>query len=346
MMPGLLLDQAPPSPMAMAPPPSRPRKPSILDRLLGRLFPQGASPYGGLLTPEQLSGARRSALLRMAGTLFAEGGPKPQGTSGPLEGVGKALMAANWPEALSQAGQEAGQVNELQGQMGRRRAIEGIVQKYPPQPNETPQQAVARINQMLGDITRVGGPEAEQVAQLLSQQIRGQATAHEIGKPEPPKIPPTQLLTNVWGRLGKWEPIRSAVAQYEQFRNKPPTDPNTATLLAAAATLTNVHSQFFTEGESGLAKLPEIGHLIALLQSLAGHEKLTKEQRDELVSTTDAIVERLAGEAQNDRAEAERQLRDAGMTDVEIRTYLQVFRPFGRRRDRTDRALDDAGWPR
>lgn len=337
-MPGLLLDQAPT--MAPPAPPPQQRRPSILDRIMGRFFPSGASPYGSLLSQDQLGGLRRGALQRMAAQLLAESGPRPQGTTGPLEGLGHALQAAQWPEALQQAGQQANQVSEMQRRNEQRRAIEGAIAEFPPVRGETLQQTGTRVTQMMSKIARIGGPEAEQAMSALSQQMRALETQHQLQRPEDPKVPVTQILSNVQGREEKWKGIEAVVRAYQQFRDKPSTQPNDATLLAQASALTNVHGQYFPESGNALAKVPEVGHLIALIQSLMGHEKLTAAQRAEVIETTDAVVDRLDAERGYDRADAERQLRASGATDQDIQGWLRTPRPFRRGRGRARTNVD------
>lgn len=330
--PGLLFDQTPQP--SQAPQPAPARKPSILDRILGRFFPQGASPYGGLLTEDQLSATRRGALSRMAASLLAESGPRPQGTTGPLEGLGHALQAADWPDALAQAGAQAGHINELKGQMDRRRAIEAVVQKYAPQPNETPQEAVQRINSIMGEVGQIGGPEAEQITQQLTAQVHGQQAAYEMNKPKEPPVSPTTIYSNAQSRLQPWEKVRAVVSQYELFRDAPLNAATSKALLDVANNIIGTQGGF-PEESSVLSHAPGVvGELIKFLKGFAGQELLTADQREKLVAATDQVVSLLAEGYQRVRSDVERQMGNVFLPD-NIPKYLPqplTWPTFGRQR--------------
>jgi hypothetical protein len=95
---------------------------------------------------------------------------------------------------LSQAGAQAAQVQELQQVYEQRRARQGIIQRYPASPNETPQQTGARLLRMLPEFVQAGDMEmVGRLTELLKSMGFGgdvpQGTPHSginpaTGKPE------------------------------------------------------------------------------------------------------------------------------------------------------------------
>ncbi len=85
--------------MPLAPPPYA-RKPSIVDRVLSRLFPTAA--YTGLLDPEQQQGLQRQGLLNVGLNLLQAGGPSAQ-QRGTLANLGASIQGVNFPEMAQQA---------------------------------------------------------------------------------------------------------------------------------------------------------------------------------------------------------------------------------------------------
>jgi len=101
------------------------RKPSIVDRVLGRLFP--TAQYAGLLDPEQQQGLQRQGLLNVGLNLLQAGGRSAH-QQGTLANIGAAIQGVNFPEMAQQAlalqtlrqqKQETQQVTDLQQQSAK-----------------------------------------------------------------------------------------------------------------------------------------------------------------------------------------------------------------------------------
>lgn len=128
------------------------RKPSIVDRVLGRLFP--TAQYTGLLDPEQQQGLQRQGLLNVGLNLLQAGGPSAQ-QRGTLANIGSSIQGVNFPEMAQQALQMQAYREQRQGQ----KQIQGIVSKYAAPANETPEQRFDRLTRLTQDLIGVPGAE-------------------------------------------------------------------------------------------------------------------------------------------------------------------------------------------
>src|SRR5437867_6279199 len=129
--------------------------PSILDRVVNRLFP--TAQYTGLLDPEAQRGIQRQGLLNLGTSLLQAGGPQAvQG--GTLANLGGALQQSqvNFP----QMAQQALQLQAYKSQQAEQQAIAGAAARHPPQPGETRDQAYNRLTQIITEIATIPGGDA------------------------------------------------------------------------------------------------------------------------------------------------------------------------------------------
>lgn len=134
-----------------APPPYA-KKPSIVDRVLGRLFP--TAQYAGLLDPEQQQGLQRQGLLNVGLNLLQAGGPQAQ-QQGTLANIGSSIQGVNFPQMAEQALQVQAYRKQQQGQ----EQIQGIVSKYAAPEGELPAQRFDRLTRLTQALIGVPGAE-------------------------------------------------------------------------------------------------------------------------------------------------------------------------------------------
>jgi len=130
-------------------------KPSIVDRVVNRLFP--TANYTGLLDPAAQQGLQRQGLLQLGTSLLQAGGPQAlQG--GTLANLGGALQQSqvNFP----QMAQQALQLQAYKSQVAEQQAIAGVAARHPPQPGETRDQAYNRLTQIITEIATIPGGDA------------------------------------------------------------------------------------------------------------------------------------------------------------------------------------------
>ena len=121
--------------------------PNILDKILNRVMPTTQA-YKGLLTPEQVSGARRQGLMQMGLSMLANSGPvdgRPAMSTAQALGVGGMQGLGAYQGAQQQAlaqQQEAIQMHQNQRIIQARAAI---AQQFAPVQGETQQQQLQRL---------------------------------------------------------------------------------------------------------------------------------------------------------------------------------------------------------
>ena len=135
-----------------------PKKPAILDRILGRLFPVDPQ-YGTALSPEQQHGVQMQALQRLASGLLSQSGWHPVG-AGPTfgEAIGKSMAGVDLPELLKGAAGTSMALQDRQKLLDQDQKTKDILSGFKPQPGESLQQSVARLLSQLvqsGDIKAV-----------------------------------------------------------------------------------------------------------------------------------------------------------------------------------------------
>jgi hypothetical protein len=143
------------SPAPLPPMPYQP-KASIVDRVLGRLFPTAG--YEGLLAPADMRGLQQQGLLNIGSSLLRAGGPQPV-QQGFLANLGGALQQSrmDFPAMATQALQ----LQAYQSQVVKQRAIAQVAAQHPAQPGETPQQRYDRQVAILNDILAIPGATAD-----------------------------------------------------------------------------------------------------------------------------------------------------------------------------------------
>jgi hypothetical protein len=147
-----------------APVPFAPQ-PSIVDRILGRLFPAGQ--YGGLLDPDTQRELQRRSLMNVGIGLLARGGQQPS-QPGTLANLGSSLQQGqlDFPQMANQALQ----LQQYKSQIAEQQAIAKVGAAHPAQPNETPQQRYERQVAIANDLLTIpgGAAIAEKYAPILA----------------------------------------------------------------------------------------------------------------------------------------------------------------------------------
>lgn len=138
------------------------RKPSIVDRVMGRLFP--TAQYAGLLDPGQQQGLQRQGLLQVGLNLLQAGGRSPH-QAGTLANIGSSIQGVNFPEMA----QQALQMQAYRQQQAGQQAIAQVAGRHPPQPGESREQAYDRLTAIASEIASIpgGAAIAEKFAPLL-----------------------------------------------------------------------------------------------------------------------------------------------------------------------------------
>jgi len=163
------------------------RKPSIVDRVLNRLFPTAA--YTGLLDPEQQQGLQRQGLLNVGLNLLQAGGPQTL-QRGTLANIGASIQGVNFPQMAEQALA----LKAYQQDQQERQALTLVAGRHPAKPGENPEQTYDRIAAMVADLAALPGSEgligklSQALAALRPRTERNdwmvQAGVGADGKPE------------------------------------------------------------------------------------------------------------------------------------------------------------------
>lgn len=123
---------------------SQPRT-SIIDRVLGKLYPEGA--YGGMLPPNVLADERRMALRGAGLSLMSGAGPRP--LNAPPHNFGADLQEAldpqAWDKHLAGVAQTGMQLQAMMKKQQDDKKFAEIMAANPPAPNETRQQFSDRL---------------------------------------------------------------------------------------------------------------------------------------------------------------------------------------------------------
>ncbi len=195
---------------AMQPP--APRRQSLIDRVLERLYPEGA--FGGFLPPEVLHSERLSALRRAGLGLLAAGGPRPQGTRNIGADVAQAFDPAQWDQHLADVAQHGMQLQATMKKLEDDQKAQAILAANPARPNETPQQYEQRLRRLSGLFLQAGLADHAQVASKMIAEVRPEKVATEITMmPDGSK----QLVNKDTGEAIKtWGPGEKVVLTPEQ----------------------------------------------------------------------------------------------------------------------------------
>lgn len=110
-------------------------KPSILDRVLGRLIP--TDQYGSLLDPTQQRAIQRQGLIGLGTGILAQGGPG----SGPLQAFGKAYQGLDIPGMAD----HALQVKAYQTKLQEKDSLQQVIAAHPRKPGQSDYDYVASL---------------------------------------------------------------------------------------------------------------------------------------------------------------------------------------------------------
>lgn len=181
------------NPTAPAAPAPYARKPSIVDRVLGRLFP--TAQYTGLLDPEQQHGLQRQGLLNVGLNLLQAGGPQAM-QRGTLANIGSSIQGVNFPELA----QHAIQVDAYRRQLGQQQAVSDAVARHPAKAGEDRQGAYDRLSAIAVEVAGISPELAAKFAPILDALKTNRTTERR----EPLRIEGTntKLGTPFVGREG------------------------------------------------------------------------------------------------------------------------------------------------
>lgn len=143
----------------LAPPPYA-RKPSIVDRVLGRFFP--TAQYTGLLDPEAQQGLRQQGLLNLGANLLQAGGASPD-QRGTLANIGSSIQGVNFP----QMAEHAVQLQAYRQEQAAKQAVGQIVARHPATPGEDRQGAYDRLTAIASEVAGVSPELGARFAPLL-----------------------------------------------------------------------------------------------------------------------------------------------------------------------------------
>lgn len=135
-------------------------KPSIVDRVLGRLFP--TAQYAGLLDQGQQQGLQHQGLLNLGMGVLSQTGAG----SGPFTSLGKAYQGLDF----SGMADHALALQNLRNQQQEQQAIAAVATHHPPVPGETPEQRYDRQVAIVNDLLTIpgGAAIAEHYAPVLA----------------------------------------------------------------------------------------------------------------------------------------------------------------------------------
>jgi hypothetical protein len=154
-------------------------KPTIVDRVLSRLFPTAA--YQGLLNPEEQRGLQRQGLLQLGTNLLQAGGASPY-NRGTLANLGASLQGVDIPGMAEQALR----LQAVRQQRATQQAVSDVAARHPPKPNETPAETYGRIAGMVSDLA--GQPGTEDLLGKLS---------NVLAQLRPPATPARRLIRSI-----------------------------------------------------------------------------------------------------------------------------------------------------
>lgn len=149
------------SPLFANPPAPYAKKPSIVDRVLGRLFP--TAQYAGLLDPEQQQGLQRQGLLNVGLNLLQAGAPSAN-QRGTLANIGASIQGVNFPQMAEQALQMQAYRQQLMGQ----RAIAEATARHPAQPGENREAAYNRLTAIASEVIGISPELGAKFAPILA----------------------------------------------------------------------------------------------------------------------------------------------------------------------------------
>src|SRR6266550_125281 len=142
-----------------------PYQPSILDRVVGRLFP--TAQYTGLLDPDAQRGIQQQGLLGLGAGLLQAGAPHPY-QMGTLGNIGAALQQNQM--SFPQMANQALQIQAYRSQLAQQQAVAQVAAAHPAKPGETREQLYDRQVSMLNDLMTIpcGAAIAEKYAPVLA----------------------------------------------------------------------------------------------------------------------------------------------------------------------------------
>lgn len=135
-------------------------KPSIVDRILGRLFP--TEQYAGLLDPGQQQGLQHQGLLGLGMGVLSQTGAG----SGPFVSLGKAYQGLDFHGMAD----HALALQNLRNQQQEQQALASVAARHPPQPGETRMDAYTRFADIAAEMATIpgGAAIAEKMAPLVA----------------------------------------------------------------------------------------------------------------------------------------------------------------------------------
>jgi hypothetical protein len=202
----------PPSPMPI----TAAHKPSIMDKVLESLYPEGA--FGGFLPPDVLRSERMAALRHAGLSLMAAGGPRPQGTRNVGADIAQAIDPAQWEQHLSGVAQTGMQLQSMMKKLQDDQTAKQIMAANPAKPNETPQQYEQRLRRLSGQFLQAGlGDHAKVVSQMISE-VRPEKIETDLVPPDKTPDGSVQLVNKQTGDVIKsWMPnAKSALTPSEK----------------------------------------------------------------------------------------------------------------------------------
>lgn len=136
-------------------------QPSVLDRVLGRLFPTGA--YQGLLDPQSQGQLQHQGLFNLGTSLLQAGGGRPY-QPGTLANIGAALQGSQM--GFPQMADRALQLQAYRSQLAQQQAIAQASAAHPAQPGETQDDTYKRLAAIITDVSTI--PGGDQIAAKLA----------------------------------------------------------------------------------------------------------------------------------------------------------------------------------
>jgi hypothetical protein len=132
--------------------------------LFANMLPASASPYGSLLSPEQIHSLRRQSILAMAASLLEGAGPHPQGTTNLSSILGSAIKAGDWQGNLERAGKAGLDIGQLEYKYGNMKSIRDVIQQHGAKPGTDGEVSTSEQLRGFRDTTaalmNLGTPEA------------------------------------------------------------------------------------------------------------------------------------------------------------------------------------------
>lgn len=202
---------APPMPAQI----EAPSRPSLIDRVLAKLYPEGV--FGGFLSPEALASERRMALRKAGLSLMAAGGPRPQGTRNVGADIAQALDPSQWEQHLSGVAQTGMQLQSMMKKMQDDQKAQQIMAANPAKPNETPQQYEQRLRRLSGLFLQSGLADHAKVVSGMISEVRPEKVDTELIGPDKTPDGSVQLINKGTGDvINTWKPGEKPVLSPEQ----------------------------------------------------------------------------------------------------------------------------------